>query len=76
MEAALLASEREAHERASREEQLAIADVIKAQEREAAEIAEALRLVEAAMRQLYPDADEISLCAGPWSAADRGWTAQ
>ena len=34
------------------------------------------RLVEAAMRQLYPDADEILLSAGPWSAADRGWTAQ
>ena len=51
LQAALAQSEREAHEAALLEERSAVADVLEAERREAAEIAEALRLVEEAMRK-------------------------
>ena len=56
--AALAQSEREAQETARRDEQSAIADVQEAEREEAAEIAEALRLVELAMKRERDEFEE------------------
>jgi len=58
LEAALAQSEREAREAAQRDEQSAVAEALAAERREAAEIEEALRLVEEATRRERAEFEE------------------